>query len=107
MHARRFSSPLTSASLLSAAAWVALSALGSGGARAQGLVRDQSGTLTAAPTDQKKTWWQQRFAGSYAELTTYVGSGTFYASGYRNPYVSNALYLRPTYQLGTKYDLSL
>jgi hypothetical protein len=73
----------------------------------QGAARDQSGTLTATPTDKNEPSWQKRFAGSYAELSTYIGSGTFYTSGYSDPYVSNALYLRPSYQLGTKYGLSL
>jgi hypothetical protein len=96
--ARRAAALTGFASLFFAAA----SALG------QGAVRDQSGTLTATSQDsEKKTWLQQRFAGSFAEVTTYVGSGTFYTSGYRDPYVSNALYLRPQYDLGTKYKLAL
>jgi len=74
---------------------------------AQGAARDQSGTLTAQPDDAKKSWVEKRFGGSFAELSTYIGSGTFYASGYRDPYVSNALYLRPSYNLGTKYKLTL
>jgi len=49
----------------------------------------------------------QKFEGSYAELSTYVGSGTFYASGYHNSYVSLAVYAKPTYDLGTKYKLAL
>jgi hypothetical protein len=79
-----------------------------GTAWAQGAVRDQSGTLTAtASEDAKKTWLQQKFAGSLAEVTTYIGSGTFYTSGYHDPYVSNAFYLRPQYNLGTKYKLAV
>jgi len=75
---------------------------------AQGAVRDQSGTLTTTADDQaKKTWLEQRFGGSIAELTTYVGTGTFYTSGYRDPYISNALFFRPQYNLGTKYKLAL
>jgi hypothetical protein len=75
---------------------------------AQGAVRDQSGTLTASPTDSvKKDWLSQRFSGSFAEVDTYVGSGSFYTSGYRDPYVANSFYLRPTYQLGTRYNLTL
>lgn len=84
-----------------------LAGLPSASAWAQGAARDQSGTLTAKRDEENKGWFQRRFAGSYAELTTYIGSGSFYASGYRDPYVSNALYLRPSFQLGTKYDLSL
>jgi hypothetical protein len=83
--------------------WVTASAP----ARAQGAARDQSGALTASPTDQSKSWFERRFSGSYAELSTYFGSGTFYVSGYHNPYISNAVYLRPTFQLGTKYNLAL
>jgi hypothetical protein len=75
---------------------------------AQGAVRDQSGTLTTAgAADQKKSWLEQRFAGSTAEITTYIGTGSFYTSGYRDPYVSNAFFLRPQYNLGTKYKLSV
>jgi hypothetical protein len=74
----------------------------------QGAVRDQSGTLTATPANQTKTTWlEQHFAGSIAEVTTYIGSGTLYTSGYHDAYVSDAFYVRPSYQLGTKYKLSL
>jgi hypothetical protein len=48
-----------------------------------------------------------KFTGSLAEVATYVGSGTFYTSGYHNPYVSTGFLLRPTYDLGTKYNLTL
>jgi hypothetical protein len=75
-------------------------------ARAQGAARDSAGLSTSAE-ETSQSWLQKRFAGSTAELSTYVGSGTFYASGYHDSYVSNALYLRPSYQLGTKYKLSL
>jgi hypothetical protein len=75
---------------------------------AQGAVRDTSGSLTTSTADDaNKTWLQQRFAGSIAEVTTYVGSGTFYTSGYHDPYVSNAFFFRPQYNLGTKYKLAL
>jgi hypothetical protein len=75
-------------------------------ARAQGAVRDNA-TLATATNDQAKSTLEKRFGGSMVDLTTYIGSGTFYASGYHDPYVANALMLRPTYQLGTKYKLSL
>jgi hypothetical protein len=79
-----------------------------GSAWAQGAVRDQTGTLTVAPTTQAtKSSFEQRFAGSFLDLSTYVGSGSFYTSGYRNPYVSNALNFRPSLQLNPKYKLSL
>ena len=51
--------------------------------------------------------WARKFAGSALELSSYLGTGTFYASGYHDPYVSIALYARPTYDLGTRYTLSL
>ncbi len=49
----------------------------------------------------------EKFAGSALELSSYVGTGTFYASGYHDPYISFALFARPTYDLGTRYKLSL
>lgn len=48
-----------------------------------------------------------KFKGSLLEAATYVGSGSFYTSGYRDPYASLALYARPTYDLGTPYALTL
>jgi hypothetical protein len=80
----------------------------SSSAFAQGAVRDASGTLTASPEDEaKKTWLEQKFGGSTAEVSTYLGTGTFYTSGYHDPYVSNALFARPQYNLGTRYKLSV
>jgi hypothetical protein len=74
----------------------------------QAAIRDQSGTLTATSEDEKKkTWLQQRFGGSFADFSTYVGSGSFYSSGYSDPYVSNALMLRPMFNLGTRFKLAL
>jgi len=105
---RRISRPIAPIRmlLLLAAVWGLLSAA-AGIARAQGVAKDQSGTLTAGASDETKNWFVRHFAGTYAEIATYIGSGSFYTSGYRNPYVSNALYLRPSFQLGTKYGLSL
>lgn len=48
-----------------------------------------------------------KFTGSLAEVSTYVGSGTFYASGYHNSYVAMGFLLRPTYDLGTRFNLTL
>lgn len=48
-----------------------------------------------------------KMQGSIAELSTYIGSGTFYASGEFNRYGALALYLRPTYDLGTRFKLSV
>jgi hypothetical protein len=56
---------------------------------------------------QGKSGLAQKFAGSAIELSSYIGSGTFYDSGYRDPYVSLAVFARPTYELGTRYQLSL
>ena len=54
-----------------------------------------------------RTGGRTSFAGSYVELSSFVGTGTFYVGGYHNPYVSNALYLKPIYQLGTSLGLTL
>ncbi|HEX2659174.1 MAG TPA: hypothetical protein VHU40_12915 [Polyangia bacterium] len=51
--------------------------------------------------------WMQKMVGSTAELGSYIGSGSFYSGGYSDPYVSASLYLRPTYDLGTRFKLSL
>jgi len=72
-----------------------------------GSVRDESGTLTQKGNQASKAWWQERFAGSAAEITNYFGSGTFYSSGYHDPYVATAFYLKPTLKLGTKRELSV
>jgi hypothetical protein len=50
---------------------------------------------------------EQRFGGSFIDLSTYVGSGSFYTSGYRDPYVANAISFRPSYLLNPKYKLTL
>jgi hypothetical protein len=55
-----------------------------------------------SPADSKSG----KFAGSLVEASTYVGSGTFYAGGYTNPYAALALFFRPTYALGTRFQLS-
>jgi hypothetical protein len=49
----------------------------------------------------------KKFEGSSAEASTYIGSGSFYASGYHNPYASIALFVKPSYSLGTRYRLAL
>ena len=49
----------------------------------------------------------KKLAGSTVEASTYIGSGSFYASGYYDRYVSLALFIRPTYDLGTRLQLSL
>jgi hypothetical protein len=75
-------------------------------AHGQAALRDQtSGLVAATPGEQHK--WRERFTGSFVDFSTYVGSGTFYTSGYSNPYVSNALFVRPTYNLGTPLRLTL
>jgi hypothetical protein len=49
----------------------------------------------------------KKLEGSTAEASTYIGSGSFYSSGYHNPYASIALFLKPSYALGTRYKLAL
>jgi hypothetical protein len=73
------------------------------GARADSPVQDvrSSSSTTAA------SGLAGKLVGSSAEMSTYVGSGSFYASGYSDPYASVALYVRPNYDLGTKYKLAL
>lgn len=76
-------------------------------ARAQG-VKDQIGTVTKKPTpaNEERPAWMRKMAGSSVDLSSYIGSGSFYTSGYRNPYVSMAVFVRPTYDLGTRFKLS-
>lgn len=76
-------------------------------AHGQAALRDQTSGLAATTSSDQGFKWRERFAGSFVDLSTYVGSGTFYSSGYHNPYVSNALYLRPTFVIGTPLRLSL
>ncbi len=63
--------------------------------------------VTRAPTTSPSSKWQEKLAGSTAELSTYVGSGSFYATGYYNPYTSMAVFIKPSYDLGTRYKLAL
>jgi hypothetical protein len=58
------------------------------------------------PPAEARAHWTKKMAGSTAELYSYIGSGTFYVSGYSNAYVSGAVFLRPTYDLGTRLKLS-
>src|SRR5262249_7556103 len=62
--------------------------------------------VVKAPTNEQLGRWK-KFEGSLVEAATYIGSGSFYVSGYRNPYVSLALYAEPTYDLRTRYKLAL
>jgi len=75
-------------------------------ARADGYTKDQLGTVTKAGENLNRPRWLQKMAGTSLELSSYVGSGSFYATGYRDPYVSAALFFRPTYDLGTRFKLS-
>ena len=74
---------------------------------AQGASAVQDISRARAPTSTTKSEFLKKFEGSSVDLSTYIGSGTFYASGYRNPYASLALFARPTYKLGTQYKLAL
>jgi hypothetical protein len=67
----------------------------------QGTVQTTDVTRTASSPHESK------FKGSLAELSTYIGSGSFYASGYYNRYAALAIYVRPTYDLGTRFKLSV
>ncbi|HEX3695889.1 MAG TPA: hypothetical protein VH374_10905 [Polyangia bacterium] len=79
-----------------------------GYARADGgTVRDDSNTLSLTSSTASKSWWQERFAGSSMEINNYFGSGSFYTSGYSDPYVATAFYVRPTIKLGTKRELTV
>jgi hypothetical protein len=75
--------------------------------RADGFTKDQLGAVAKPADDQNASPWLRKMAGSSLELSSYVGSGTFYASGYHDSYVSTAVYARPTFDLGTRFQLSL
>jgi hypothetical protein len=62
--------------------------------------------IARSPTQSGSEHWK-KLEGSMAEASTYIGSGSFYTSGYHDPYASLALYLRPSYALGTRYKLAL
>jgi hypothetical protein len=62
--------------------------------------------IARSPTPSTSEHWK-KLEGSTAEMSTYIGSGSFYTSGYHDPYASLALYLRPSYALGTRYKLAL
>lgn len=76
-------------------------------ARAQGYAKDQLGAVAKPAENDSRPRWMQKMAGSSLELSSYIGSGTFYTSGYRDSYVSTAIFVRPTYDLGTRFKLSL
>jgi hypothetical protein len=63
----------------------------------------------ARPADDKDKLppWLKKMAGSSVDLLSYVGSGSFYASGFRDEYVAAAVFVRPTYDLGTRFKLSV
>ncbi|HXU00145.1 MAG TPA: hypothetical protein VN903_04095, partial [Polyangia bacterium] len=62
--------------------------------------------IARTPESGTSEHWK-KLEGSSAEASTYIGSGSFYASGYHNPYASMALFVKPSYSLGTKYKLAL
>lgn len=81
-----------------------------GTAFGQGAARDQGGAATKGAelkASSKREWFLKRFAGSYAELSTFVGTGSFYSGGFSRPYVAEGLYVKPTFQLGTPVRLTL
>ena len=76
-------------------------------ARADGIPKDEITSVKKPAADQDSgRAWLRKMAGSSVEVSSYVGSGSFYATGYRDPYVSTAVFLRPTYDLGTRFKLS-
>ena len=81
---------------------VGLSLLAHSYAWAQGATQDIARSPTPTTSEALK-----KYEGTSAELSTYVGSGSFYTSGYYNRYASVALFLRPVYNLGTRYKLTL
>jgi hypothetical protein len=89
-----------------AAVWGVVGALICADAQADTALPDVVRTPASAG-GHASTGLAQKFAGSALEISSYVGSGTFYASGYHDPYVSIALFARPTYELGTRFKLSL
>ena len=64
-------------------------------------------TVTTTPTATTTPTRWKKFEGSGLYLYSYIGSGTFYTSGYTNDYASLALFGLPTYDLGTRYKLAL
>lgn len=69
-------------------------------------VAQQSDATAIDQNQPPKPWIEQKFAGSYFNIGSFVGTGTFYTR-YSDPYVSSVVALRPIYQLGTKRKLSL
>jgi len=92
--------------LISAAAFLVAVALGASAVQAS-----PTDAVTAVATNQQEKTampaWLKKFAGSSAELGSYFGTSVFYTNGYSDPYVSTSLYLRPTYDLGTRFKLAL
>lgn len=78
-------------------------AAGAGAAAAAGAA-DQSVSAVKRPGGDQPGW-VKKMAGSGVDLMNFVGSGTFYRD-YNDAYVASALFLRPTYDLGTRFKLS-
>jgi hypothetical protein len=76
-------------------------------ARESASVESGAGTATLSKRLTRRDWFLKKFAGSFAELSTYIGTGTFYTGGYSRPNVQEALYLKPVFNLGTKLNLTL
>ena len=76
--------------------------------RADGIPKDEITTAAKKPRgDQDSSHqWLRKMAGSSVEISSYIGSGSFYATRYRDPYVSTAIFVRPIYDLGTRFKLS-
>jgi hypothetical protein len=76
------------------------------GTSTPGAAASASATAVASSDSSTLPGWMKRFAGSNAELGSYVGSGSFYSGGYHDNYVSASLYLRPSLDLGTRFKLA-
>jgi len=76
------------------------------GTSTPGAAASASANAQSSPETSTLPAWMKRFAGSNAELGSYVGSGTFYSGGYHDNYVYASLYLRPTFDLGTRFKLA-
>jgi hypothetical protein len=99
--------PAVGRAQFAAAVWVVVGGLICANARADTALPDVVHSTVGAPPGTKGAALAQRFAGSAVEVSSYIGSGTFYDSGYHDPYVSIAIFARPTYDLGTRYKLAV
>jgi hypothetical protein len=72
---------------------------------AQSYAWAQNPVQLTTSSDLPGNW--KKLEGSTADVSTYFGSGSFYTSGYSNDYASLALFIKPSYDLGTRYKLAV